>query len=141
MEEAREAAREKSRGRAGEQERERMREAQRGREAEWQREEREESGGDREAGGKKEGRKREGPQTFYCTHLFYKIVLQTILGMGLGMNVTARNHCLATAEARTFFGAADVIEPACCGARRARQLRDARGVGQARDPWSEESWG
>ena len=28
--------------------------------------------------------------TSYCTHLFCKIVLQTILGTGMGMNVAAQ---------------------------------------------------
>ena len=29
-------------------------------------------------------------QTKYCTHLFQENVLRTLLGMGMGMNVTAR---------------------------------------------------
>ena len=37
-------------------------------------------------------------QTFYCTQLFYRIVILTISGMGMGMNVTAQCRCAGQAE-------------------------------------------
>ena len=37
-------------------------------------------------------------QTSYCTHFFYADVLQTVLGMGMGMNVTAQNRIYAVPQ-------------------------------------------
>ena len=52
-------------------------------------------------------------RTSSCTHLFYKVIIQTILGMGMGMNVTAQSGEGRAGQA---------------GARRRRRAAEGQGV-------------